>query len=204
MNTSVANACDHAEYIAKLAKGQSIDWVYNRTHGAALDLAEIFSMNYLGISPKTSDLLLENWEAFHEANGTRPDAKYLQFCHSQGAIHVRNALAKASDEIQDRVIVVAIAPGAIVPDELCCKSYNYASKKDIVHYGEMLSAGALDPNETGTSERMKKVMAAREELIILEPHPDATEIDHDFQSPTFITKMSDHLKEYIRNNGEYR
>jgi hypothetical protein len=200
----VANACDHAEYIAKLAKGQSIDWVYNRTHGAALDLAEIFSMNYLGISPKTSDLLLENWEAFHEANGTRPDAKYLQFCHSQGAIHVRNALAKASDEIQDRVIVVAIAPGAIVPDELCCKSYNYASKKDIVHYGEMLSAGALDPNETGTSERMKKVMAAREELIILEPHPDATEIDHDFQSPTFITKMSDHLKEYIRNNGEYR
>ena len=126
-------------------------------------------------------LLLENWTEFHKQNVDRPHAKYLQFCHSQGAIQMKNALMHAPKEIRDRVIVVAIAPAAVVSKELCYQSYNYASKKDIVPFGELAFAGALSTNEYSTSPVLEMAMEHHEELIILEPHPDATEMDHNFQ-----------------------
>ncbi|MES2273603.1 MAG: hypothetical protein V4487_05390 [Chlamydiota bacterium] len=152
MNTSPAEAAAHAEYLKTFTSGRDIDWVYNRTHGPALDLAEIFTLNYLGNSPNTAEKLRGNWSSFHEENKENPKAKYLQFCHSQGAIHVRNALLDLPKEIANRVIVVAIAPGAIVPRELCFNSFNYASKGDIVPFGELFFAGALDTNEFGTTK----------------------------------------------------
>ncbi len=125
MNTSLETAKKHAAYLNQFIPEKSLDWVYNRTHGPTLDLAEIFTLNYSGISPNTSGLLIENWTKFHEENKDNPKAKYLQFCHSQGAIHTKNSLLNSSQEIRDRVIVVAIAPGAIVPRKLCHQSLDF-------------------------------------------------------------------------------
>ena len=203
MNTSFDGALSHANYMARFASHRSIDWVYNCSHGLIVDLAEIFALNFLGSSPNTRQLLQENWASFHEQNANKPHAKYLQFCHSQGAIHVRNALAHTPKEIRDRVIVVAIAPGAIVPDELCYQSFNYASKKDILPHGELAFAGAFDTNEYGTSKVLEAAIQNHEQLIMLEPHPDAVGFDHDYQSPTFRAKIIEHLTTYLNNNGEY-
>ena len=115
INTEWEGAASHANYIASLASGQSIDWVHNQSHGPIIDVVEVLTLNFFGNSQNTSDLLRFNWTAFHEKNAERPHAKYLQVCHSQGAIHVRNTLAKLPKEIRDRVIVVAIAPAAVVP-----------------------------------------------------------------------------------------
>src|SRR5690606_7981237 len=137
-------------------------------------------------SPIVSGLLQSEWEAFHEANTHLPDAKLLQFCHSQGAIDVRNALENSPQEIRDRIIVVAIAPGAIVPDALCFRSYNYASEKDIVYKleprGIDIQSVTIDDVITAT---LGEPMDYREELIILKPHAGAKGIDHEFQSPTY-------------------
>ncbi len=202
--TSMKDAKAHAEYLAKLADGHTIDWVYNRSHGPIVDLAEVFTMNYLGVSPYTSTLLQKTWSEFHRQNLGNPHAKYLQFCHSQGAIHVRNALEKLPKEIRDRVIVVAIAPAAIIPKELCYDSYNYASKNDPVNYGELFWAASLDSTECGMSKKVEMVLELRNQLIILDPHPDATGIDHDFQSPTFVKTITGHLDDHIYRKGQYK
>lgn len=203
MKTPFAGSTHHAAYVSKLVGGLSISWVHNQSHGVLGDLGEILATNYLGFSPNTAQLLTETWKEFHAENKDRPNAKFLQFCHSQGAIHVRNALLHAPKEIQDRVIVVAIAPGVVVPDELCYKSFNYASKKDIVHYGELGFWGAWSSNETGLSHAEERAMQERQELKLLEPHPEATGIDHDFESPTFEQHMKDVLKNYAQQKGEY-
>lgn len=52
INVSLDKAHSHTNYINQFAVGHSIDWVYNRSHGAIADLAEVFLLNYLGFSPK--------------------------------------------------------------------------------------------------------------------------------------------------------
>ena len=202
INTSLNNAVDHANYVGQFAQGQSIDWVYNNSHGAVAGLAEVF-VNYLGISPNTAQELRDNWVAFHESNRNNPKARYFQICHSQGAIHVKNALSGLPQEIRDRIIVLAIAPAAVVPDELCFASFNYASKRDIVPMGELVFAGFFDTDDVVQSQGMKIAQERHQELILLDPHPDATGIDHDFQSPTFLQIIDKHVQDYIAHQGEY-
>ncbi|HSX25652.1 MAG TPA: hypothetical protein VLE89_01425 [Chlamydiales bacterium] len=203
MDASLEQAVSHAEYLKSFASGESIDCIYNRTHGAWTDLIEVFCLNYFGYSPNTAKQLQEKWSLFHCENSDRINAKYLQFCHSQGTLSVRNGLASLSEEIRNRVIVVAIAPAGIVPNDLCYNSFNYASRKDPIPFGELLFAGALDPNEWGASKKVERVLAYREQLILLDSHPEAMGIDHDFQSPTFRKVISDHIHEYLACNGEY-
>ncbi len=201
INTGLENATAHANYLASFASGQGIDWVYNQSHGLPLDLIEVLSLNYLGCSPNTCSLLCANWTDFHEKNQGNPRAKYLQFCHSQGTIHVRNALAKLPQEIRDRVLVVAIAPAAVVPGKICFKSFNYASKKDCIHLGEFIHSGPLNEYDFKNSN---PTLATHQELIRLDPHPDvAGNLDHDFQSPTFRNVISEHILDYLNRNGNY-
>lgn len=203
MNTPFERMKSHAQYLTQFIPNQSIDWVYNRTHGSVSDTVEIFGLNYPGISPNTSDLLIENWTKFHKDNKDRPNAKFLQFCYSQGSMHTKNALTEVPKEIRNRIIVIAIAPGKIVPEDLCFKSFNYASKNDIVHYGELLFAGLIDISRFGLSNSLILALEKHKQLVLLEPHPDAKGIDHDFQSPTFKEVIEYHIKEYIDHNGEY-
>ncbi len=203
MDTSFDGAQSHASYIASFSQGKSVDWIYNHTNGKAADMAEIFTMNYLGVSPNTSRELQKNWTAFHESNKEHPHAKYLHFCHSQGAIHTRNALARLPQEIRNRVIVVAIAPAAIVPDEICYRSFNYASKRDPVPYGALVHASGLDTNEFNTSTLVEKTLQDFSQLMVLDPHTDAPLFDHDFQSPTFADTIQKHIHEYLSTRGQY-
>ncbi len=44
----------------------------------------------------------------------------------------------------------------------------------------------------------------REELILLDPHPEAVGIDHDYQGVIFTKQISDHIKTHIDQDGEYK
>lgn len=202
INTTRDQARAHADYIAQFVPDRSIDWLHNRSHGPIADLAEIVSLNYAGFSPGTGRELLKAWISFDEENRECSEAKYLQVCHSQGAIHVRNALLQATERVRDRVIVVAIAPAAVVSKELCFQSYNYASKRDFLVYGELAHASAFDTNEFGISKNVERALENIQELIFLEPHPSAIGLDHDFQSPTFADVCAAHLQEYVAKYGE--
>lgn len=192
-------------YIQKLAGGHAVVGVYNCTHGRILDFLEAVFLNHQGYSPNTSKLLQNEWRKFHEANINRPNARLLQICHSLGAIDVKNALTEASLEIRNRVIVVAIAPAAVVPDRLCFRSYNYASENDFVYKFEPpppRSIQSLTIDEV-ILPTFGEPIDDRHELIILKPHSEAEGIDHAFQSPTYQSVLYDILADYKQREGEY-
>jgi hypothetical protein len=207
ISTSIDDAKDHAKYLQQFTKDQSIDWVYNQTHGVVSDIAEVLTFNYLGSSPNTEKLLRKNWEEFHQDSLGNSKAKLLQVCHSQGAIHVRNALENSPPEIQDRIMVVATAPAAIISKKICYRSFNYASKKDPIPKAEfnLMFSASLEIEDVNERLQVQKMLRDKQdELILLDPHPDAKGIDHDFQSPTFKFRLKDHIIEYYNQKGEYK
>jgi hypothetical protein len=120
---------------------------------------------------------------------------------------VKNALEKAPQEIRDRVIVVAVGPGIVVPDRLCFKAFNYASEKDIVY---KIAPGPSRPLESVVVHDLCVVphfgeapSDDREELIILPANPEAKGIDHEFQSPTFEPPLKNVIDNYNKHGGEY-
>lgn len=206
----VANSFDDFKasglYIQKLAGGSQVSGIYNHSHTIVVDLIESACLNHLfDYSPVTAKLLQKEWQDFHEYNLDRPHAKLLQICHSQGAIHVKNALQNCPLEIQNRLIVLAIAPGAIVSDKLCFKAYNYASEKDIVYKFEpsrpTLLPGVID--DVLIPRFGEPILPALEELTLLPPHSDAEGIDHEFISLTFRPLIEKALGHYIERQGQY-
>jgi hypothetical protein len=205
INNTFAESKESGKYLQGLTNGLTIAGIYNCSHTPVVDVLEAALLNYSGYSPLTAALLQKDWKSFHEANADRPNARLLQICHSQGAIHVKNALEGVAQEIRDRVIVIAIAPAAIVPRRLCFKSFNYASEKDIVYKFE---PSAPRPIESITLDDVMiptfgKAMDHRDELIILQPHSGAKGIDHEFQSPTFLGRLEKRLEDYNQRGGEY-
>ena len=206
INTSSKENTQHLDYLKRLANNLSIEGVHNHSNRAIWDLAEVFFLNYGGQAPLTADLILENWTRFHEANKDNPHAKCLQFAHSQGVIHTKIALERASPEIRNRVIVIAIAPATVVPLGLCYASRHYASKRDPIHLGEDIHTLALaDINgEPIRTELIKQLMANKQRIIFLEPHPDAKGIDHELESPTFTPTIIQAIQDYLGCGGQYQ
>ena len=161
-------------------------------------------MNYGGVSLNTVDELIIKWSRFFAKHRDTPDMKLLHFCHSQGAIHSRNALMQLPLMVRNRIIVVAIAPAAIIPNGLCYRAFNYASKNDIVPYGELAYRGFFDPQECGISPVTQQALDWRNQLILLDPHPNEKGMGHDFQNPTFAEKIKNHIMEYLLVKGKYQ
>ncbi|HVW99958.1 MAG TPA: hypothetical protein VHA52_05945 [Candidatus Babeliaceae bacterium] len=194
MGNQVEEAQKHGSYLSELAGHYAVEWVYNHSNSIPVDVAESLLFNYQGISAPAKRLQ-ENWAKFHEKHKSDPAAKYLQFCHSQGALHVRNALLYAPAEVRDRVIVVAIAPATIVPKSLCFDAFNYASKRDPIPYGEAALHAGLDGPPVQFIGQIAQ--EAHRELILLDPHPEVWGPDHDFVSPTFKSVIVHRLREFI-------
>ncbi len=205
MNTSFEEFKSHLYHIKKFAGDMSIEGVYNHSNGlfGAIDLAEIFFLNYGGTAPLTADLLLENWTQFHLENADNPDAKYLQIAHSMGTILTKDALEKAPKEIRDRVIVISIAPAVVIPEDLCYRSVPYACKNDVVHLGEdvfTMCASEYLP-ESQREALITQLIENKQRLILLEPHPDTEGMGHGFENPAFDKTLKDELEQYLGIEG---
>ncbi len=198
INTSLQEARLHQVYLQSLvAEDVGIDFIYNHSNSAPVDVLEMLALNYFGFSPNVEHLLKASWEEFHEYNRAYPERKILQICHSQGAIHVYNALSHSSKEITDRLIVLSIAPAKIIPCDFCYLSLKFASKNDLVHLVELLHPSFFSSNEIGASDRLENTLKMREDLILLDPHPEAKGLDHEFESPTFKPILQTYLRAYL-------
>lgn len=168
------------QYVSNLAGGYNIRGVYNATHGRSVDLREcVFGMNYIATEPVRQ--LHKMWNGYFEKNSS--DATFLMICHSQGAIHVRNALLDYPPELRNRISVVAIAPAAYIYQESCAKAIHYRAR-DFVPWFDRSGAA----RERGN-------------IVDLDSHPDAGQVDHEFMSPTYREGLQEHIIEYIRSNG---
>ncbi len=181
INNNEGVAKEHAIRISQYAKGAKIYGVYNATHSALIDILECILGHCQLYSPPVQ-MLRNQWDQFVANHG--PEAKFLQICHSSGTIYVFNALASSPKEVRERIIVLAISPGAVIPKKLCFEAYNYASKRDIVPHLDAIGK-----------------IRYGDHLILLEPHPDAPHFDHGFDSPTFQTLILYHINNYLRQIG---
>lgn len=168
-------------YLSQLSGGYNIHSVYNATHGKGPDLKEcIHGLRYIATEPVLR--LHEMWNAFFSKNDS--NASFLMICHSQGAIHVRNALLDYPQELCARISVVAIAPAAYIYPESCKDVWHYCASRDFVHLFDREGA-----------------RRSRETIINLESHPNADWHDHSFGSPTFKKDLRENMDKYIRTGG---
>ena len=174
----------NAEYLSELSGDYNISCVYNATHGTGVDFIEcLMGYNYIATAPVR--MLHSQWDDFFANNGN--DAYFLQKVHSQGALHTRNALYSYNHERRSRIFVVAIAPAAYIPKEIC---------GDVVHYRAESSRDPITiPGVTGLT-------SARGTIITLKSSPDAPLHDHAFTSPTFRDRLEKHITTYIESGGK--
>lgn len=175
---------ESTRHVSKLSGGYNIHAVYNATHGNDIDLVECkMGLNYIATDPVRQLHLM--WNNFFRNSSA--NAKYLMICHSQGAIHVRNALLDYPPELSKRILVVAIAPAAYIYQETCAKVIHYRAEwwRDIVP--------RIDSD--GANRELDSV-------VNLTSHPDASTFDHEFMSPTYQGELRKHIRNYIKTNGK--
>lgn len=173
---SLEKAISHAKYACK---GDGIDLAYNPTNGFLNDARRFINSIHNDRASNVVPVLNRSWSSYFERSP--PDAWYIQFCHSEGAANVRNAL-KTYDERRNRIMVVAIAPSVYIDDTLCGEIWHYCSRNDPVPWIDIF--GRLRNQHTTT---------------VLEPHKDSHWFDHDFQSPTYEEAIQDAYDYYLDN-----
>lgn len=177
------DSVDNARYLARMS-GYNIRGVYNATHGSINDIGECkLGLNFKATEPVRQ--LHKMWYNFF--NNSSPNSKFLMICHSQGAIHVRNALLDFPPELRERILVVGIAPAGYMYEGTCA---------DAIYYRASASRDFVPRID---SEGYKRVKGR---VIDLQSHPDAPYFDHPFQSPTFQASLIKHLSNYLNSNGE--
>ena len=182
MDNDFESARASAGYLSRLAGGYCVHAVYNATHGHRADLLECkLGLNYIATEPVR--LIHQMWNSFFERSSAA--AKFLMVCHSQGAIHVRNALLDYPPELRKRIIVVAIAPGGYVYQQTCAQ---------VTHYRN--ASAQRDP-----IPRVDRTGAARSHgtIINVVSHPDAGWLDHGFQSLTYENYLRDAIAIFFNN-----
>lgn len=184
MANSKTQAAANANYISKLSGGYNVHAVYNATHDTKVDFKECrMGLNYIATEPVRQ--LHKMWNSYFERSSA--DARFLMICHSQGAIHVRNALLDYPENLRNRILVVAIAPGGYIYQRSCAH---------VIHYR---APGYRDfvPLLDGAGRRRSK-----NTTIILDSHEDADLHDHAFQSPTYREKLQEHIDGYFQSQGK--
>ena len=193
-----SDSIESAYNLSQYARGAKIYGIYNASNlsgplsrnltgfankllSFGADVAEC-AMGHAGFHTPPVQHLRNQWNHFIATHGS--EAKFLQICHSGGADYVKNALIASSESVRQRIIVLAINPSVIIPEELCFRSYNYMSRRDFVTRLDIMG-------------RLKY----GNELHILEPHPNAKFWDHEFASPTFKKTINRYIQEYIENYG---
>jgi hypothetical protein len=156
---------------------------YNATHDRDIDLTECqLGLKFIATEPVRQ--LHKMWHDFFK--NSSKDSRFLMICHSQGAIHVRNALLDFPPELRDRILGVGIAPAAYMYRETCA---------DVQHYCANWWRDPIPRFDRHGLNRTKGKIA------VLNSHPDANWFDHEFTSPTYRLKLKQHLSNYLKSNG---
>ncbi len=174
--TDFHEAEQHATYLSSLTQGHNIHGVYKTSRPLNLELFESFS----GLNTSPVFLLQNQWRSFFSQH---PDLKYLQICHSQGALHVKHALIGLEEEERKKLIIVAIAPQVLIPSSLCYSADNYVSRHDFIPF--LCSKECKE----GSSNKVH----------ILHPAPKSPMWDHDFESPTYRESLKIHIENYMKH-----
>ena len=162
-----------ALYLSYLSGGYNVHITHNATHGLLKDAQECW-MGDDGIVTAPAWHLLHMWNDFF-MDHPDDDEVFLQICHSQGAIHVANALQYYPEKYRKRIKVVAIAPGTYIPQTSQVKAYHYISLDPVPYINEQKQLEA-------------------ENVFYVEP--DAV-YNHGLRSPIYYNPLKEHLSDLV-------
>lgn len=203
MDNSYEEAVSHGQYTNKLSGGYEIKWVYSPTYGRPGDVIKAGAELIGHVSPEAL-LLRQEIQAFHDQHANNPNAKCFVSCFSRASIDVKNALEGLSHEVQQRVIVVAVAPATVVPKKMCYRSFNYSSKNDPVPHLQTWGIAGFGLESGLTPEIYQNIHDENHrELIILEPHPGETNFGHGYQQPGFEQLLEEHINKFLEGDYDY-
>ena len=163
-NLKDANA--NARALSEMADDHYVTFVHNQSKGLIPDLIRCFFELYFYMNTEAVKNLQARWDAHFLHAG--PGSFLYHECHSEGAIITRNALMRYPEELRQRIIVVAIAPGAYIDDKYAHSVTHYRSTADIVPLFDFVGA-----------------LRCRDTTVVLKPHHDASFLDHSISSPTY-------------------
>ena len=176
-------ACFSALYISDIAGEKNVHLTYAASNGLIRDVRQAAHNLYGFHATNATQLLHDSWVQYFDSEGS--SARYLQVCHSWGAIHVRNALLMSDREMRNRIDVVAVAPAAYISRKIC---------KDVVHY---INDDALRDGIPRIDRKGLK-MALRENTVRkVRSDPSADYMDHAFQSLTYKRSIKDGIEDYL-------
>lgn len=128
MGCTLDEAWNNARQISdRCLQGFNLHCVFSATVGIQWDSISAVLSQGGGVMPPVVHLL-NQWQDFFEVH----DERLLQLCTSRGAIEVHNALQLAPKELQQKIIVISIAPACIIPDEVAYKVVNLVIPEDLV------------------------------------------------------------------------
>lgn len=182
ISNTYIESIESALYLSNLSRGYNVHAVYNATHGGPIDLEESKQgLKHIATTPVR--LLHKLWNDFFGRSSD--EATFLMICHSQGAIHVRNALLDYSPDLRSRITVVAIAPAAYIYQESCARARHYRVSR------------LRDPIPRIDQEGAKRESNNVIELISV---PGAPLLDHPINSPTYRRELFDRIDAYIQKS----
>lgn len=124
------------------------------------------------------------WDSFFDS--ASDIARFFMCGHSQGVIHIRNALKTYPEERRKRIQIVAIAPGGYIDEELALGGViHYRAKYDLVP--RLDRSGAKKAKYT---------------TFTLPSHPDTKFSmigDHTFMSPTYTRVLRQEISDFINS-----
>ena len=178
VNNTFAQAEKSALHLSNLCGGYNVHAVYNATHGFSIDIVES-QAGLQNVATKPVRLLHEMWNNYFDK--CSPNGKILMYCHSQGVIHVRNALLDYPEELRQRIFVVAIAPGGYIYPGTCGKEVHYRveASRDLIPYLDI--QGSIRASDT---------------TITLKSDPSTKWHDHNFTSKTYEERIMRHFEIY--------
>ncbi len=179
MNNKYPWAFQSAMLISYLSNGYNVHLVHNATHGLVTDLEEC-RLGSKGVVTDPVWHLHRMWDNFFLDEKTGDEEVFLQICHSQGAIHVANALKHYPEERRKRIKVVAIAPGRYISDKLSKEAFHYISRDPI-------------PSIDSTGQAMAQ-------KVIYCP-PTALINNHTFDIETYGDPLREHLIPFVEEKN---
>jgi RHS repeat-associated protein len=179
---SLKDAYTSAKALSQMAHDQYVTFQYHESHGLLFDLIRCSCELYFYMETPAVKNQKKMWDAFFAF--ASPAAMYYHFCHSEGAIITRNALMSYPEELRQRIIVVAIAPGAYIEDKYAFQVTHYRSTRDIVPFFDFVGA-----------------YKCRDSTVVLKPHPDAPLFDHSVNSPTYRDVQRQHVNQCCQKYG---
>lgn len=199
--TSREDVEQYKKVFSRMASDYPIDWIYNKDIGLVRGASDAFFNQMLSRQTGPSGKKLVNqWKFFDFANKENPEAKLLHLCHSQGVLITRNTLKTIPPDLADRIITIAVAPPDLIYNEDCYTAFNIISKKDKVPYAKCIYESVMYMTEEGAEAYRMERAGKSCTVIVLDPHPDATGMDHSLMSPTY-TKMLVHLVHKYMKGG---